>query len=310
MRVLAPAWPRGVRRLGPALAVLLVLAAPVVPGSAVQPVTISVTRVEQARHVDFDDGLVWILVLGSDARPPEDLVEARTDAIQLVALDLQSGRAAGIGVPRDAYVEIPGHGVDRINTAAQKGGTELTATVVADLVGVTPDYVFIAGFEGFRDMVDTIGGVDVEAETPFYDEEFDLDVRQGTNEFDGTEALNYSRSRIELAGGDFARSANQQQVMLGILRQLLAHEDDDGFMERAALSALSGLDTDLAPTEIYRLAQALTSVRPDQVTTCVIGGTDTTTEGGDQVILPDVPQARRLGADAADARLDPGCQTG
>ena len=300
------------RRWRPAatLAVLLALAGLTVPDSAVQPASISLTRVETARHVDFAEGVVWVLVLGSDARPPEDLTDARTDAIQLVGIDLESGRAAGIGIPRDSYVAIPGHGLGRINTAAQKGGTELTAAVVAELVGVTPDYVFIAGFEGFRDMVDTIGGVEVEADTAFYDPELDLRVREGPNEFDGTEALNYSRSRLQLETGDFARSANQQQVMLGILRQLVAHEDEDGFMERGTLSALSGLETDLAPTELYRLAQAVTQVRPGRVTTCVLGGTDETTADGDQVIVPDEAQARKLGVDAADARLDPGCQTG
>ena len=131
------------------------LAGLTVPNAAVHPATFSLTEVETAKDVDFSDGVVWILALGSDARPGQDVLEGNSDAIQLVGLDLASGRAAGIGIPRDSWLEIPGHGLDRINHAMSLGGPDLTAEVVADLVGIQPNYVFVAGFDGFRDMVDT-----------------------------------------------------------------------------------------------------------------------------------------------------------
>ena len=294
------------------LALVLAFAALVLPDAAVHPVTYSLTRVETARHVDFDDGVVWILVLGSDARPGEQLTEARTDAIQLVGIDLQAGRAAGIGIPRDSWVEVPGEGLNRINEAMRLGepeqGTDLAAKVVAQLVGITPDYVFLAGFDGFKAMVGAIGGVGVRADKGFHDPEFDLTVKKGRNHFDGTDALDFARSRKKLEAGDFARSANQQRVMLGILGELRAHEDEDGFMERGTLAALGGLQTSLAPTELYRLAQAVTQVDPDRVTTCVIGGAPMTTSAGAQVIEVDKAQARRLGDAAREtARLPRDC---
>ena len=273
-----------------------------------QPTTISLTRVEGAKDVDFADGVVWVLALGSDARGGEELVEGRTDAVQLIGLDLRSGRAAGLGLPRDALVEIPGVGLDRLNRALpETGDTDLTAELVADLTGIQPDYVLLAGFEGFRDMVDAIGGVDVRSGQAFEDDEFDLQVRRGVNHFDGTDALDYARTRA-LPNSDYGRMANQQQMMLGILRLLRTEEDRPGFLEKGTLAALSGLSTDLAPNELYRLAQAVTLVRPDRVSLCVLTGTDEVTAEGAQVVVLDEARMRRIGADVAeDLRYDEPC---
>ncbi len=289
-------------------ALLLAVAGLVVPSSSVHPTTISLTRAEGAKDIDFSDGVVWILALGSDARGGDALVEGRTDAIQLIGLDVDAGRAAGLGIPRDSLVDIPGVGLDRINRAMpDTGGTELTAELVAELTGIQPDYVLLAGFEGYRDMVDTIGGVDVRSDQEFEDEEFDLQVRRGINRFDGTDALDFARTRA-LESSDFGRMANQQHMMLGILRNLRANEDRPGFLEQGTLSALSGLSTDLAPNELYRLAQAVTLVRPDRVALCVITGADDTTEEGADVIVLDEAEVRRIGADVADdLRYDDGC---
>jgi LCP family protein required for cell wall assembly len=293
-------------RLTP-LAAVLALAGLIVPDSAVHPTTISLTKVESAESVDFSDDVVWLLVLGSDARPGQDVESGNTDAIQLVGLDLPSHRAAGIGIPRDSWVELP-EGLDRINAALREGGPDLVSTVVADLVGITPHYVLVAGFDGFRDMVDSVGGITVRADEPVDDDRLDLHVRRGPNDLDGTEALNYARTRIPFAGGDFTRSANHQHIMMSILRRLLAREDDEGVMESGALAALQGLGTDLSPPELYRLALAITQVRPDRVTTCVLTGEDYVTVGGADVILVHEEAARRLGRDVReDARFDRGC---
>jgi len=289
------------------LVLVLVLAGLTVPNATVRPATFSLTEVETAKAVDFSDGVVWILALGSDARPGQDVLEGNSDAIQLVGLDLASGRAAGIGIPRDAWLDIPGHGRNRINQAMSLGGQGLTAEVVEALVGIQPNYVFVAGFDGFTEMVDSIGGVVVQSDRTFRDDEFDLDVQKGANDFNGTEALDYTRTR-QLPASDFARSANQQGTMLGILDGLRADKDEEGFMERGALAALSGLDTDLGPTELYRLAQAVTLIRPDRVETCVLTGGTGTTSGGAQVVFLDGPRMRQIGADVReDLRFDGGC---
>jgi LCP family protein required for cell wall assembly len=260
-----------------------------------------------ARGVDHDRGTVWILALGSDARPGQPVDRQRADAIQMVGVDLEAGRAVSIGVPRDSWVPIPGRGSGRVNSALTYGGPELMGRTVGNLVGVQPDYVFLTSFTGFREMVRSIGGITVNSRLAFDDPNMEGAVRRGANQLDPWEALFFSRARYELPRGDFDRSANQQELLRAILRRVRERQNDPGFMERALVAVAANLDTDLSPTELYRLAHALTAIDPATMPTCVLDGRYGTV-GGASIIFPDVGQARRLGNDARnDARFDTGC---
>ncbi len=175
-------------------------------------------------------------------------------------------------------------------------------------MGITPDVVLVTGFEGFASMIGAIDGVVVDSPTAYYLEDVDLEVQRGPNELDPEQALDFARSR-DVAGGDFARSAHHQQLLLGVLEELRDRADEPGLMESAALAAIGGMETDLSPGQLYRLSQAVTLVDPRRVTACVIGGTPFTTAGGALVIDPDREQAAALGRDAADdVRLQGGCR--
>jgi hypothetical protein len=175
-------------------------------------------------------------------------------------------------------------------------------------VGVAPDFVLVTGFEGFLEVSKVVGEVEVRSPLAFTTDGGRA-VRQGPNRFDAEQALDFASSRDHLPRDDFDRMANDQALLLGYLRSLRAHEDEKGFMEDVTFAALGGLETDLAPTDLYRLAQAVTQVDPARVTGCLVGGRPFTTSGDAQVIIADKPLARRLGRDAAkDAELDPGCQ--
>lgn len=277
------------------------------PGPTVQPASISLTTVETARTVDFGDGVFWVLALGSDARPGTAVTDGNTDAMQLIGVDPHARRAVGIGIPRDSWVQLP-DGFDRINAALREGGPELAAASVRDLVGITPDLVLVTGFEGFESMIGAIDGVVVDSPTAYRLEDVDLDVQRGPNAFDPEQALDFARSR-DVVGGDFARSAHHQQLLLGVLEELRDRDDEPGLMEAAALAAIGGMETDLTPAELYRLSQSVTLVDPRRVTACVVGGTPFTTAGGALVIDPDREQAEALGRDARDdARLQGGCR--
>lgn len=290
------------------LSVALGLALLLVPDSQRQVATIGLVRVQHAEAVDFGDGVIWILALGSDARGDTPVLEGRADAIQLVGIDAATGSAAGIGIPRDSWVDLPGHGFDRINAGLELGGPDLMARAVEDLTGIAPDYVFAAGFSGFRFMVRMIGPVEVVAPRTFDVPARGLHVVRGRNMFDNREALWFARTRKVLAGADFERSANQQLLMLGILSKLRQEADAIGFLERGAWGVMERLETDLLPTELYRLAQLITLVRPRRVTHCVVPGTYDTSPAGASIVRPDTTVARRMGADARDdARLDQGC---
>jgi len=290
-----------------ALAVVLVLTALLVPNPSVRVPTIVLVRTDTVRGVDHDRDVLWFLALGSDARPGQSPLGTRADAIQMVGVNLRTGTGTVIGIPRDSWVAIPGHGSSRVNAALTYGGPDLMGRTVGDLVGVQPDYVLVTSFWGFRAMIRTIGGITVHSRLAFTDDNMVGSIDQGVNELTGSEALFFSRARHFLPRGDFDRSANQQETLRGILRQVRARQDEPGFMERSVSVAMQNLHTNLSPVELYRLAQALTVVDPTRFRGCVLNGSFGTI-GGASIIFPDRAQARRLGDDARnDARLDRGC---
>lgn len=281
------------------------------PTGSVHPTSISLTTIGTAKAVDAGDGTVWVLVLGSEAAGNDDVTEGLTDAIQLIGVRPSTGRAVAIGLPRDLYVDLP-RGSARLNTTLRDYDVGTVAEVVADLTTIEPDVVLVTGFDGFRSMMGTLG--DVEVDSPldaFTTEDGGVRVRRGSNTFDADQALSYARTRDTLPGGsDFERVANHQRLLLGMLERLRSAEDEEGFMERVALSALSGLETDLSPGEAYRLVQALTTIEPRRTTACIITGSFAEVDLA-EVVIPDVDQARAVGADATDdLRLQGGCRDG
>ena len=289
------------------LGLVLAVAAFVVPDASVRPMPAMLVKVDTATGVDHDKDMVWILALGSDARPGQAPLHTRADAIQLVGLNYKTGTAAGVGIPRDSWVDIPGHGFNRINAALYYGGPQLMADTVGRLVGVHPDYVFVTTFDGFKALVQSIGGVTVWSSMAFTDDNMEGSIRRGWNKLNGWQALFFGRARHFLPRGDFDRSAHQQELLRAILRKVRAQQDQPGFMERGVLAASRNLYTDLSPVQLYRLAQAATRIDPARFKGCVLNGTIGDVNGA-SIVFPDTAQAKRIGADIGhDARLDHGC---
>jgi polyisoprenyl-teichoic acid--peptidoglycan teichoic acid transferase len=289
------------------LALVLAVAAVVVPDSGVRHADTALVRVQTADAVDHPRNVVWILCLGSDARPGQSLTRTRADAIQLVGLNLRTGSGTMVGIPRDSYVEIKGHGRNKINASLQYGGPRLMADSVGRLMGVRPDYVFTTGFLGFRAMVRAIGGVTVDSRFAFADAVRPQGYRKGRNVLNPFQALIFGRVRHPLPNGDFDRSGNQQELLRSIQRKVRAHQSEPGYMERGLLAAVKNMDTNLSPGQLYRLAQAATTVDPRRLKGCVLGGS-TGYAGAASVVFPSRAQARRIGNDARrDATLDRGC---
>jgi LCP family protein required for cell wall assembly len=286
------------------LAAVLAVAALVVPDSAVEPTAVELVRVKRAGGVSVGPDVVWILAVGSDARPGQDMLRSRGDALQLIGINTRTDSATAIGVPRDSWVSIPGHGMNKINAALYFGGPQGMAGAMRNLVGITPDYVMVTRFPFFEDMVDDIGGITVSNPRRFTDPNLKKEgFAQGRIRLGGYDAMAFSRIRYDLPGGDFDRSANQQRTLRGIHARIRSEADRPGFIERGVMTVMKHLSTDLGPAEIYELAQAVAQVEPGRITTCVIRGR-IGTAAGQSVVFPDVGQARRLG-DAArrDATL-------
>jgi LCP family protein required for cell wall assembly len=277
----------------------------VAPEGSVKPADLALVQVKRATAVDTSPDVTWIMAVGSDARPGEDMTRTRGDALQLIGVNTRTGAAAAIGVPRDSYVSIPGVGSDKINAALYYGGPDLLAETVGDLIGIEPDYVFVTRFEKFKAMVDGIGGIDVD-NPEFFDDPYlkPLGFEEGELHLNGYLALAYSRIRKSLLRGDFDRSANQQRVLRGIQARIRERAGRPGWIEDGVLSAIQNMATNASPADLYRLARAAAAVRPSRITTCVLQG-GIGDIGGASVVLPYTDQAKRLGDRAReDATLE------
>ena len=290
---------------------LAVLAAPVlllVPDAQVAPAAVSLLEVEPSTAVDFGDGTVHVLALGSDATGA-DPRHGNADAIELISLNFETGAASAVGIPRDTLVELEGAGEQKLNAGLPVGGTDMMVAEVKELTGVEVQYVLTAGGADFEELVDTVGPLEVHSDVAVVDPDYHLEVHPGSNSLDGLQARGFAKSR-DFEGDDFARMANQQELLNAILDVLRGREDELGFVESGALAALQHLDTNLSPPDLYRLAQATGQLDPAQATTCVLTGpTGDVVIGGQvqNVVHLDPAYAARVAMDAADGRIDDSC---
>lgn len=237
---------------------LLMLLGAVVPDASRPPPEFGLVELDGGRGIDATDDVIWMLALGSDARPGEPVMRSRSDAIQLVGMNTVNHSAVTIGIPRDSYVDIPGHGQDKINAAMVYGGPETTAAAVAGLTGIEPDYVFVASFPGLIRMVNGIGGVRAEV-TYEMDDQAQV-FHPGPHRFSGIEALAFARIRYGLPGGDFDRSMDQGELLKGGLATLVEGLERPGFFEAALGVFARYTDTNLSPVELYQLGRTVLTI--------------------------------------------------
>ncbi len=243
---------------------------------------------------------VNILLLGIDKRPDEQY--ARTDTMILVTIDPENKTAGMLSLPRDLWLEIPGFYESRINTAyylGEKndypgGGPALAMKTVQYNFGVPVHFYVEVDFDGFRKIVDTLGGLDIQVpktiDDPTYpDEDYGYDpfhINAGLQHLDGATALKYARTRH--LDSDFGRAARQQQVLMAIKDKALKL----GLLPKVPelWTTMAGtVNTDLQLVDILELAKLADKITPDKVETVVLGKDYTvnyTTDAGAMVLLP------------------------
>jgi LCP family protein required for cell wall assembly len=182
------------------------------------------------------------LLLGSDSRrglTPEEIAAYgsdkhngglnRSDTIIVVHTNPDTGKATILHFPRDLWVNIPGHGYGKINTAFEGGlnggGPQLVARTIKSISGLQINHVMYVDLAGFQRVVDALGGVPMCVDRPLYDQLAGLDIpKAGCYTFDGRTALGYVRAR-HLPGDcipDFSRIARQQQFLRAVLNKMLS----------------------------------------------------------------------------------------
>ena len=246
-------------------------------------------------QMDVPDGLVFVLAIGSDARPGTDPRRGNADSLHLLAIDPTTGAGTVLGFPRDSWVEIPGRGRNKINAALRLGGPQLMAETVRHLTGLPVHFTVLTGFEGFQQMVDDLGGVNVNVARSMDDVSSGARFDPGWHHMTGAEALAYSRNRKDAPNGDFSRSEAQGDVMLAGLAKLRAEVGDEGGLARWIDVLMHHADLDSPPWDLRQLATLARVLDPARITNKVLPGRPGTANSQFVVFLTD--EATRIFTD-------------
>ena len=169
------------------------------------------------------------LLVGSDSR--EGLTKAqekklgtgsvagqRTDTIMLVIKPV-TGKPVLVSLPRDSYVDVPGHGQNKINAAYAIGGPDLLVQTVEQSTGLRVDGYAEVGFGGFVSVIDALDGIRMCVPAAIKDQDSHLDLKKGCQTFDGATALGYVRMRKADPRGDLGRVERQRQMLAAVAKK-------------------------------------------------------------------------------------------
>lgn len=200
-----------------------------------------------------------ILLLGSDTRSGSEAAQvsgSRADSIMLAHIPADGKGVYLVSIMRDTWVNIPGYGAAKINAALNYGGISLQVATVENLLGIKIDHVAEIEFEGFKALVNSVGGVDVQV--PF---NFDINIwsfKQGMQHMDGGAALAFVRARYQFADGDYQRVRNQRAFLRGLYSTMKSKGalDNVGSFQ-SAVESIAGymrVDSGLNAAQIAQIA--------------------------------------------------------
>jgi LCP family protein required for cell wall assembly len=250
-----------------------------------------------SRPAEAADGAMNLLLLGSDSRisagdPSQWVAGAqRTDAIMLVHVPANRKGAFVVSIPRDSWVDVPGHGNNKINAGFSFGGPALMVQTVEKLTDVRIDHIVIADFEGFKDLTDLLGGVTVTVPKSTKDERAQFPA--GTYRMDGETALNYVRQRHNLPGGDFDREKRQQNWIRAVLKEMVNKGtlSDPVKVDKILDQMTRSISTDESFTlsDMRDLALSLRDLRSNDVAflTAPVDGTGRSPDGKQSIVRLD-----------------------
>jgi LCP family protein required for cell wall assembly len=268
-------------------------------------------------EVDAVDGEPFtVLVAGVDG-PRVDAPEVaglRSDTLMAVRVEPSAQRVEVTSIPRDLWVEIPGHGEQRINQALELGGAPLLVDTVESALGIDVDRYLQIDFDGFRDLVDLAGGVELDFPHPARSPSTGLAIAEaGCHRLDGTQALALVRVRRDLQwavdgtwqldiSGDLGRMQRQQvfgRAVVGALGDLGSDP-----VERARLLDVFAdhvtMDTYWTREQLESLVDLAGRLDPTEIVTGTVPVVDAVRGEGAQVLLPAEP-----GEDAGPPAYEP-----
>jgi LCP family protein required for cell wall assembly len=244
-------------------------------------------------------GRVNVLVLGDG--DPGHAGEKLTDTMMVLSLDPATKRVAQISIPRDLRVAIPGYGSAKINSANAVGGVSLAEQVVSNTLGIPINYYVQTNFTGLKQLVDAVGGLDIDVKTRLYDSEYPcdnnqykscgLDIEPGLQHLDGARVLQYARCRKGTCGNDFGRAARQQEV-LDLVKTKVVRWDvllNPAKLRLIGQAVHSGIATDMGPVQMAQFGyewQAASKNQPIHLVLSTSPGGYLMSAGGSSDLLP------------------------
>jgi LCP family protein required for cell wall assembly len=242
-----------------------------------------------------------ILVMGTDRRSKsqttgEDATARewvpgaqRTDTIMIMHIDGDREGASVISIPRDSWVNVPGYGFNKINAAFSFAGPSLAVETVEDLTGVRIDHLAVVDWEGFKALIDSVGGVTVTVPQTVEDPHLNTVWTKGPHHLNGEEALKYSRQRFGLPMGDLDRNRRQQAVVRALARASVSTVRDANPLEiyglLDTLTANMSVDSGWEFGDMRDLAMQLRGVTPGDLRFLSAPVSGFGTEGGGQSVV-------------------------
>jgi len=158
-----------------------------------------------------------ILIMGLDARPGE--MTARSDTMILASIHPTIHKAVLIWIPRDTRLDTPIKGSYKINSINFFKGPEKACDVVGEMFAVDVDYYVTVNFNGFENIIDKLGGIDMDVDIDLHSARSNIYLSKGRQHLSGREALKYVRFRIA-PSADIARTQRQQKLVNALIEKL------------------------------------------------------------------------------------------
>lgn len=296
------------------LAVILVVGGSYfwINGKLNKTVTLPATTVTSA-------GTNW-LIAGSDQRTGISRsvraqlhlgAEGADASDSLMLLHTGSGKPVLISIPRDSYVPIPGHGSNKINAALAIGGPTLLVQTVEQVTGLRIDHYMSIGFGGLADVVNTVGGVHICLPAAVKDPYSGANLKAGCQNLNGTQAIQFVRSRHAFATSDLQRIQDQRAFLQALLSKATSpgvYLNPFTALPFASTSA-SAIAVDKG-TSLYNLLQVAFALRAPETGTVPIANANFQTSAGDAVKWNTSQALQLFNALKADKPVPAGLLTG
>lgn len=259
---------------------------------------------------------VNILLMGSDTRGNMgDLKDSsatgqRSDTLMLMHIPPDRENVYVMSIMRDLWVEIPGHGMNKINSALSLGGIPLTVQTLEGLFDDRLDHVAVIDFEGFKALTNALGGVTVDVPYTFTSSGSEGETfTAGPMTLDGESALKFVRERKAFSSGDYQRVANQQIFVKAVLSEFLNAKTltNPGKISDVVskFAPYISVDDQLDARRVAELAFSLRGVRGNDVEmfTLPTKGTGTSPDG-QSIVLKDIQAIEQVSNALDNETLD------